>query len=186
MANPLRKTSPVDYVIYGVITLSVAVVVAGALVIGFPDKFSLGADGPSGNLPRIDFNALEATPADASYLACPEYFCPGAEPDERTPTYALPVHELRDRVIAFVDASPGIETKRIDFPNLQFDFLAYNAGGASFLRKTLPDVVTVRFFEIGPGQSTLAIYSRTLIGEPDKGEHRERVQLWLRQLDAPR
>jgi len=184
LAKP--KKTAIDYLVYGAMTLSVAVVLVGALVIMFPEEFSLGPGGADGELPRVDFTTLETVAAEPSYLACPEYFCPGAGPDERTASYALPVSELRDRVIAFVDASPGIETRRIDLPNLQFDFLAYNAGGASVLRKTIPDVVTVRFFEIGPRQSTLAIYSRTLIGEADKAEHRERVRLWLEQLEAVR
>jgi hypothetical protein len=178
-----QKKNPLDYFVYVAIALSVGVVVAGAVVILFPETFSLGPAGPGGALPRVNFTTLEARIEDDSYLACPDPFCPGAEPDEQTPTYALPVSELRDRVIAFVDQSPGLGTRRIDLPNLQFDFVAYNAGGLSYTRKTIPDVVTVRFYEISPSRSTLAIYSRTLVGKADKAEHRERVQLWLRQLE---
>lgn len=177
------KKSPLDYFVYAAIAVSVAVVVAGAAVILFPETFSLGPSGPGGQLPHVNFTTVEATAKDESYLACPDPFCPGAEADEQTPTYALPVSELRDRVIAFVDRSPGLKTQRIDLPNLQFDFVAYNAGGLSYFRKTIPDVVTVRFYDIGPNRSTLAIYSRTLIGTADKDEHRERVRLWLRQLE---
>lgn len=177
------KKSLLDYAVYGAVAVGLLTVAMGAGVILYSDRLNLGSSGAANTLPIVNFTTLETTSADPSYLACPELLCPSADPDERTPTYTVSVSLLRDALIDFIDASPGLETHRIDLPKGQFDFLAYTVGGSSFVRKTIPDVVTVRFFDIGPQRSSLAIYSRTPIGEPKKGEHRERVELWLRQLD---
>lgn len=183
MTKEKSKKSLLDYAVYGAVGIGLLTVMIGAGVILYSDQLDLRSSEASHKLTSVDFTTLATVPTDPSYLACPELLCPSADPDERTPTYAVSASILRDSLIDFIDASPGLETHRIDLPKAQFDFLAYTRGGSAFVRKTIPDVVTVRFFDISPHRSSLAIYSRTPIGEAKKGEHKERVQLWLRQLD---
>ena len=46
-----------------------------------------------------------------------------------------------------------------------------------------PDTVDVEVFPAGENQSTLAIYSRSLIGRKDFGVNRARITRWLAALD---
>ncbi len=52
----------------------------------------------------------------------------------------------------------------------------------SFLFR-FPDLVSVRFLPLGESQSTLVIYSRSLLGYSDLGVNRSRVRNWLDALD---
>jgi len=45
-----------------------------------------------------------------------------------------------------------------------------------------PDTIDLEVFPAGEGQSTLAIYSRSLIGRKDFGVNRARITRWLAAL----
>jgi uncharacterized protein (DUF1499 family) len=47
-----------------------------------------------------------------------------------------------------------------------------------------PDTVDIEVLPVGDNQSTLAIYSRSLIGRSDLGVNRARVERWLAKLDT--
>lgn len=42
-----------------------------------------------------------------------------------------------------------------------------------------PDYVSVRFIELAPDRSTLAVFSRSRLGQSDLGVNEQRVQRWL-------
>ena len=45
-----------------------------------------------------------------------------------------------------------------------------------------PDYISVRFIEIDAGTSTLAVFSRSRLGQSDLGVNKKRVTSWLGQL----
>jgi len=46
-----------------------------------------------------------------------------------------------------------------------------------------PDTIDVEVFPVGTDQSTLAIYSRSLVGYSDLGVNRARIARWLAALE---
>jgi uncharacterized protein (DUF1499 family) len=46
-----------------------------------------------------------------------------------------------------------------------------------------PDTIDVAVFPMGEGQSSVAIYSRSLVGHGDFGVNRARVERWLTALE---
>ena len=46
-----------------------------------------------------------------------------------------------------------------------------------------PDTIDIEVFPAGQRQSTLAIYSRSLLGRKDFGVNRARIARWLAALD---
>ena len=51
-------------------------------------------------------------------------------------------------------------------------------------RLAFPDYISVIFFDLGEGRSTLAIFSRSRIGQSDLGVNAARVQNWLEPLSS--
>ena len=47
-----------------------------------------------------------------------------------------------------------------------------------------PDTIDVEVMPAGENQSTLALYSRSLVGRKDFGVNRARLQRWRAALDA--
>lgn len=125
----------------------------------------------------IDWARLKrrATPNDA--LACSAAHCPNAKPDREPQTYAMEPRELlaRLRTAALAEADT---TELPCEPNCDRT--------ARFIQYTrvmrFPDTVDVEVFPTGTG-STLAIYSRSLVGRKDFGVNRARVKRWLGKLD---
>jgi hypothetical protein len=119
----------------------------------------------------VDFATLERrnTPNDA--LVCPSWLCRAA-PDIAAPLYELPADALRRIVIGVV---------------LRDDAVQVAEGGASrsdrFVVRTrwlrFPDTVDLMVIPLGPDRSTLALYSRSLVGRGDFGTNLARLRRWL-------
>ena len=133
---------------------------------------------------RLDIDPVDwatltrhATPNDA--LACPAAFCPHAKPDWEPKSYAMTPEDLLARLKAIARAEPG--TRKLGGAPAP-------ARSARFIQNTrlmrFPDTIDVDVLPAGAG-STLAIYSRSLIGRKDFGVNRARVARWLKALDAP-
>jgi len=158
------------------IALSIIVVVAGfALLLIGPSKLA-GVFGDDGDLPQVEFATLSRAGAEKSYLACPAERCPQARPDAVSPVFDIPIQRLRNRLIEFVDSAANVKTHRLDPARGQFTFLAPAPG------KPAPDVVTVRLYSLSESESSLAVYSRTVVGSTDRDVHERRVRLWLAAL----
>ncbi|MFO1147897.1 MAG: DUF1499 domain-containing protein [Alsobacter sp.] len=120
----------------------------------------------------VDFATLvrRRTPNDA--LVCPSWLCQ-ATPDIAAPLYALPAEDLRKRVITIVLADS--------------DAVQVAEGGVSrsdrFVVRTpllrFPDTVDLMVVPLGPDRSTLALYSRSLVGMGDMGTNLARLRRWL-------
>jgi len=158
------------------IALSIVVIVAGmALLLMDPSKLG-GLFGSGEGLAPVDFATLRHEAPEEGYLACPPQRCPNAQPDAASPVFDIPVGRLRDRLLEFVDGAAGVRPERLDMERQQFRFLAPVPGGPA------PDVVTVRLYPAEGNGSTLAIYSRTVVGNSLPERHERRVKRWLAAL----
>jgi uncharacterized protein (DUF1499 family) len=117
-----------------------------------------------------------ATPNDA--LVCPSTRCPNAKSDWEPKTYAMAPSELLARLEQVALAEPNV-TKLPHAPNR--DLVARFVQRTRLMR--YPDTIDIEVFPAGAG-STLAVYSRSLIGAKDFGVNRARVARWLAALDA--
>lgn len=170
-------TDIVDYVRIGGIVLSMIVMIAGALFL-LPGSGDL-LEGLFGRkeIPAVDFYSLEI-PAGGNdhYLACPQDICLAQPPDQILGVYDFSAERLRSRLLSFVDNQPTISFWRMDPAINQFDFKENDPS------MRMPDVITVRTFDLGEGKSAIAIYSRSLHGLADTGSNRKRVQRWLAMI----
>jgi uncharacterized protein (DUF1499 family) len=123
----------------------------------------------------IDFATLALTDKPNQHLLCPADFC-AAEAQEVSPLFDLPLDELRTRWDAVIAAQERVTV------------LAESNGQIDYVQRTAivryPDIITVRFIALNPGQSTLAIYSRSIFGTSDFGVNRGRVDAWLAALEG--
>jgi uncharacterized protein (DUF1499 family) len=122
----------------------------------------------------VDWATLtrHATPNDA--LVCPASHCPNAKADEEAKVYPLAPTDLLARVKRVALAEP--DTKELPgAPGRE--------RGVRFVQYTrlmrYPDTIDLEVVPVGESQSTLALYSRSLVGRKDFGVNRARLQRWL-------
>jgi hypothetical protein len=127
--------------------------------------------GPADQGP-VDFATLQRrnTPNDA--LVCPSWLCRAA-PDIAAPLYALPAADLRRRVIDVVLRSGDAVQVAEGGVNRSDRFVVRTR----WLR--FPDTVDLMVIPLGPDRSTLALYSRSLVGRGDLGTNLARLRRWL-------
>jgi uncharacterized protein (DUF1499 family) len=125
----------------------------------------------------IDFATLRrrSTPNDA--LICPPAHCSLARPDHAAKTYDMPAAELSRRLTQVALAEPDTHALPCDPPCGLLRFVQYSR----VMR--FPDTVDVEVLPSGDARSTLAIYSRSLVGYSDLGVNRARIERWLAALD---
>lgn len=161
------------WTIIGAGLAAVVALIAGAFLIFGPARI-WSLFGPA-DLGSVIFEQLErrTTPNDA--LACPQGLCK-AKSDVTSPLFKSSARDLRaafEKVIASeveivqVDSNEEVLTDRYIQRSRLMQF---------------PDTVVVRFLDQPAGQSTLAIYSRSQLGESDLGVNRQRIERWLEKL----
>jgi len=125
----------------------------------------------------VDFAKLRrrATPNDA--LLCPPGICPHAKSDFEAKTYDMPPPALLTRLSAIVMSEPNTGALYCVLCETQARFVQYSR----LMR--FPDTIDVEVFPVGTDQSTLAIYSRSLVGYSDLGVNRARIARWLAALE---
>lgn len=116
------------------------------------------------------------TPNDA--LVCPARHCPNAKPDAEPKTYPIAAAELLARLRQIALAEP--DTTEL-YCAADCDRAARILQHTRLMR--FPDTIDIEVLPIGDNQSTLAIYSRSLIGRSDFGVNRARIERWLAALD---
>jgi uncharacterized protein (DUF1499 family) len=121
--------------------------------------------------------ARHETPNDA--LVCPASHCPNAKPDAAPKTYPLAPSELLARLRRIALAEPDT-TELSCGPDC--DRTARILQQTRLMR--FPDTIDIEVLPAAGSQSTLAIYSRSLIGRSDLGVNRARIARWLAKLDA--
>ena len=124
----------------------------------------------------VDWATLTRHPTNDA-LICPAGHCPNATPDQEPKVYPLAPAELLARVKRVALAEPDTE-KLPDAPARE--------RGARFVQYSrlmrYPDTIDVDIIPAGEG-STLALYSRSLVGRKDFGVNRARLTRWLAALD---
>jgi uncharacterized protein (DUF1499 family) len=130
------------------------------------------------DLGPVDFVNLmrRVTPNDA--LVCPEAICPHAKPDIIAPIFPVPAAELMDKLRIVVASEPrsGELYRAPDAPPLQARFAEYSP---TFY---FPDVIDAVVIPAGAKASTLALYSRSVVGYGDGGVNRARLERWVATL----
>jgi len=155
----------------GVMFLSTAVVLSFVLM--GPDRFWRFFGDP--DLGPTSFEQLErrASPNDA--LACPQDVCM-ASADMKAALYPVTARELRIAFTKVIASEPRVTTVDANETALT-DRYIQRTGRLGF-----PDTIVVQFFDRPGSQSTLAIYSRSQLGESDLGANQARIERWLSKL----
>lgn len=153
----------------------VLLVGAGALAFAIfgPERIWRLAGPP--DLGDVVFESLErrTTPNDA--LACPPGIC-AARSDVTPPVFAMPARELRAAFREAVASEPALERVAENESALMERYIQRT----ELMR--FPDTIAVRFFDVGEGRSSVALYARSQIGTDDWGVNRARIERWLEGL----
>ena len=132
---------------------------------------------PIGEVPKIDFARLIRRTSPNEYLACPRLLCQAAA-DLESPILAVPVERLQAAWQAALAEEPRVTLLREDPELRQLDYVQRTPV------MKFPDLVTARFYDERNGQSTFAVYSRSVYGYGDGGANRQRVTRWLALMRA--
>jgi uncharacterized protein (DUF1499 family) len=160
--------------ILGTIAVVAALAVTVFFVVG-PDRvWSLF--GPA-DLGPVSFETLErrTTPNDA--LACPENFCK-AKADLVSPVFGVDVASLRGALAKLIASEQRISLVETNDTELTDRYIQRSA------LMHFPDTIVVRYIPQPDGHSTLAIYSRSQLGQSDFGVNRARIDRWFQKLKA--
>jgi uncharacterized protein (DUF1499 family) len=133
--------------------------------------------GTARDMGPIDFATLRRRSSPNDALACPPGHCTFATPDRATKVYDMPPAALSARLTQVALAEP--RTRALPCPPSceLLRFVQYSR------LMGFPDTIDVQILPSGNGQSTLAIYSRSLVGHGDFGVNRARIDRWLAALD---
>jgi len=126
----------------------------------------------------VDFATLTRRRSGNDALVCPPGHCPGAKADWEAKIYDLAPGELLARVTKVALAEP--KTSLVDGGTDRDHtarFVQYSR------RMHFPDTIDVEAVPAGASKSTLAIYSRSLLGSRDFGVNKSRVARWLEALE---
>lgn len=172
-----KNNSQIDKLVYLVIGISFLTVMLGGLALlpstsGFLKQI-LGET----EFPIVSFDTLNVNNDRDYYLICPEHLCIEGVSNGVSPRYKASSSEMRTRLLSFVDNRPNITLKNIDLNIQQFDFTE-NVPESSF-----PDIITIRIVTNGDETTSLAIYSRSVIGDGKAGNNKNRVENWLLVFD---
>jgi uncharacterized protein (DUF1499 family) len=159
-------------VVLSVIAL-IAAALAGVFLLVGPERIWT-LFGPA-DLGPVMFESLRRRTAPNDALACPPDLCP-AQADIVPPVFAVAPSALREafsramlteRRLTLVDIDDRMSTERYVQRSEKMRF---------------PDTIVVRFLERPGERSTVAIYSRSQLGEGDMGVNRARIERWLQKL----
>ena len=166
-----------------IIVLLVIVAVAGYVLLekrpGYGIYYGLAKlTGAPLDIGPVDWATLtrHATPNDA--LVCTAERCPQARPDREPRIYRLEPSALLARLREVVQADGNVVEL---YCGADCDRTARFIQYTRLMR--YPDTIDIEAFPVN-GQSTFAIYSRSLIGSGDMGVNHARIERWLAALDA--
>jgi uncharacterized protein (DUF1499 family) len=157
---------------------AVAIVVLAAFFIAGPERI-WSLFGPA-DLGPVTFDTLirRTSPNDA--LACPPGICT-AKSDVTPPIFAISGPELEKAFAKVIASEPRVELVASDDSGLTQRYVQRTR----IMR--FPDTIVVKFIDLGDGRSTIALYSRSQLGESDFGVNRARIERWIGKLskEAP-
>lgn len=122
----------------------------------------------------IDFQQLTLPNTPNYYLSCPAKYC-NVTPNQESRIYPI------SQKILIADWNKAIALQ----PRVKL--ISSTANQFNYVQRSLifrfPDYISVRFIEITPQQSTIALYSQSKYGYSDFGVNKKRVISWLQALD---
>jgi uncharacterized protein (DUF1499 family) len=148
-------------------------IVAGLFLVVGPVKVWTWL-GPA-DLGPVAFETLQRRKSPNDALACPQGLCT-AKIDVPSPIYKGSAKELREAFAKVIVLEPQVE--RVDTNN---DTLTDRYVQRSKLMQ-YPDTLVVQFIDRPDGRATLALYSRSQVGESDLGVNRQRIDRLLLSL----
>ncbi len=125
---------------------------------------------------QIAFEALRLPDTPNHFLACPRTLCINATPNSVADVYSVKAERLRDQAIKAWSQEANLELVDRTTDTLQIRYVQRTP----LMR--FPDTVSVRFVLLDNNSSTLAFYSRSLIGYSDFGANNARYQRWINLL----
>lgn len=135
--------------------------------------------GPA-DLGPVNFETLKRRTSPNDSLACPQNICT-AKSDVASPIFAVSAPELQKAFAKVIASEPSVEQVASD----DSGFTRRYVQRTKIMR--FPDTIVVRFIDLGDGRSTIALYSRSQLGEGDFGVNHARIERWLDKLskEAP-
>ncbi len=160
------------------VVAAAAIAILAAFLIAGPERI-WGLFGPP-DLGPVNFETLKRRSSPNDSLACPQNLCI-AKSDVTPPLFAVSAPELEKAFAKVIASEPRVEQ------------VASDDGGLTqrYVQRTkimrFPDTIVVRFIDLGDGRSTIALYSRSQLGESDFGVNHARIERWLEKLskEAP-
>jgi hypothetical protein len=126
----------------------------------------------------VDFASLRRHSSGNDALICPPGLCGEAEPDGDAKVYDVAMDQLLERLKTIALAEPN--TELLDC-GVGCERVARLVQCTRIMR--FPDTIDVAVYAAGKNKSTLAVYSRSLVGRRDFGVNRARIARWLAELD---
>ena len=127
------------------------------------------------DLGTVQFEQLQRRTSPNDSLACPDGLCAAAV-DIKTSLYPLTARDLRAAFAKVIASEPRVTTVELDEASLTDRYIQRSE------RLGFPDTIVVRFIDYPEGRSSLAIYSRSQLGESDLGANKARIERWLSKL----
>ena len=125
----------------------------------------------------LDFASLKLSPRPNQFLVAPDGLCQNAEPHEISPVFPVPPPVMFEAWRKLVTAAPRTMLKAADKRSGQIEAVQHSA-----LFK-FRDRITFAAFAAGQDHSSLAVYSRSLVGYSDLGANKARIRRWLEILN---
>jgi uncharacterized protein (DUF1499 family) len=130
--------------------------------------------GPA-DLGPVAFETLQRRKSANDALACPPGLCT-AKVDVPSPVYNGSAKELRTAFAKVIAAEPQIERVHANDEKLTDRYVQRSK------LMQYPDTLVAQFFDRPNGRATLALYSRSQVGESDLGVNRQRIDRLLLNL----
>ena len=160
------------------VVAAAAIAILAAFFIAGPDRI-WALFGPA-DLGPVNFETLKRRTSPNDSLACPQDICI-AKSDVTPPVFAVSSLELQKAFAKVIASEPRVEQVALDDGGLTQRYVQRT----KIMR--FPDTIVVHFIDLGEGRSTIALYSRSQLGESDFGVNQARVERWLEKLskEAP-
>ncbi len=124
---------------------------------------------------QVDFTNLNVVERPNYYIVCPPEYC-NIEPHEISPVYPFKLENVLYHWQQVINTEPRVSLIAEDKSNSQFTYVQRS--------KVLyfPDVINIKFIDLGNNHTTLAIYSQSKYGYSDFGVNQQRVEVLLEKL----
>ncbi len=125
----------------------------------------------------MDFQHLTLPNKPNYYLVCPAKYC-NVTPNQESPIFPVSQKILETAWNKMIASQPRVKLLSSSAEPLQYNYVQRS------LVFHFPDYINVRFINISPQQSTVAIYSHAKYGYSDFGVNKTRIIAWLTALDT--